>query len=242
MQSEFLMRSICYDTVLLSDKTQYDVFVDSDDEVGERVSRIAEKEIINWFFHHPMNFTDYLFYEELDIDKLKYKPFFEVQKPIITDNEKPGDLDILLVDETKPHHAIAIQVKRVKATIDKNDKISLHPNHIQKGVIQAKKMYEKYKFHRCYLMLVILTDAQLRHHGQQLFRHPSYDEKKTVYFHSVYGDLPAEVGVYFLEVSQPSSNSIDKTARISAKPIDQLNRTTDSILQFLKSKRHQKPN
>lgn len=241
MQTEFLMRSVCYDSVLLTDKTQYDIFVDSDDEIGERISQIAEKEIVSWFFNHPMNFKDYLFYEELGIDKDKYKPFFEISKPLILDNEKPGDLDILLINKAEPQRSVAIQVKRVKATIDKNDNVFLQTKHIQKGILQTKRMYQKYKFHQCYLMLVIVADAKNRLQNQQMFRHLSYQEKEVVYFHSGYGDLPEDVGVYFLEISQPSTNEIGKTAQISSKmqiaarPLDQLNDTTERVLQFIKT-------
>ena len=69
-------------------------------------------------------------------------------------------------------------------------------------------MYEKYRkvSIQCYLMLVILfADAQYRIHNQQIFRNLSYDEKKTLYFHGGYGDLPEDAGVYFLEISQPST-------------------------------------
>ena len=86
---------------------------------------IAEKEIVNWFFNHPRNFKDYLFYEELGIDKSKYTPFFErVKKPIIEDNDlrKPGDLDHLIDRQRKTSAYNCCQVKRVKAIIDKQDK------------------------------------------------------------------------------------------------------------------------
>ena len=99
-------------------------------------------------------------------------------------------------------------------------------------------MFEKYRFHRSYLMIVIVVDAQNRTNNQQLFRHLSYSEKKAIYFHKGYGDLPEEVGIYTLEIDQPSLNGIDRTSRISskvlksAKAIDQLNVTTESILQL----------
>ncbi|HWZ04771.1 MAG TPA: hypothetical protein VNX40_14240 [Mucilaginibacter sp.] len=243
MESEFLMRSICYDMVLLDDKSQYTMFVDADDVPGERVSGIVEKQIVEWFFDHPRGLTASLFYEELGIDPARYKPYFEVRKPIINDNGTPGDIDVLLIDPKKPQHTIAIQVKRVKARIDQDEKITLNTAHIENGIFQTKKMFEKYRFHLCFLMVVIVADSRHRRRDQQILRIIPYaDKKHTVYFHHGYGDLPTEVGVYFLEISQPSANEIDKTAQVSAKlqipakPIEQFARTTEKIKEMLKSR------
>jgi hypothetical protein len=242
MESEFLMRSICYDMVQLGEKSQYTMFVDTDDIAGERINGILEKQIVEWFFGHPRNLTESLFYEELGINPARYKPYFEVSKPIINDNGTPGDIDILLIDPEKPQHTIAIQVKRVKARIDQDEKITLNTAHIENGIFQTKKMFEKYRFHLCFLMVVIVADTHHRRRDQQILRIIPYaDKKHTIYFHPGYGDLPTEAGVYFLEISQPSVNEIDKTAQVSAKlqipakAIEQLNRTTEKIIELVKS-------
>lgn len=242
MESEFLMRSICYDTVQLGEKSHYNIFEDADDIDGERVSGIAEKQIVDWFFNHSRDLKTNLFYEELSIDPAKYKPYFEVSTPVITDSGTPGDIDILLVDAEKPQYSIAIQVKRVKARIGQDHKVKLNTAHIENGIYQTRKMFEKYRFHQCFLMVIIVADTRHRERDQQMLRIIPYaDKKHTVYFHQGYGDLPDEVGVYFLEISQPSANEINRTAQISAKlqipakPIEQSTRSTEKIKEFLKS-------
>jgi hypothetical protein len=241
MEEKFYMKSVCYDSVLLTDKTEYNFFVDNDDRYGDRVGSILESNIVNWFFNHPLNFAPHLFYEELDIDQ-RYILHLNVGKPIITDNRVPGDIDILLVDPNKPQRAIAIQVKRVKATINEGDEASLNVKKVPYSIFQTKEMFTKYQFYKSYLMLVILVDAQHRTGSQQMFRHLAYPEKKTVYFHSGFADLPEEAGIYVLEIDQPSLNSVDLTSRISAKalkmakPVEQLSETTENIIQLLKRK------
>lgn len=100
-------------------------------------------------------------------------------------------------------------------------------------------MHDKYRFHKSFVMLVILFDAVDHPHDQQMFRHLGYDEKKCVYRFAGLGDLPDEAGIYLLEISQPAKNSIDETARAStkmlkaARPIDQFENTTANILKMI---------
>lgn len=242
MEEPFLMRRICYDSVLLDSRTKYDLFSDGDDMQESRVNNETESRIIEWFFRDNFKFFSYLFYEELSIPA-SYKPELEVSKPIVNDNSKPGDIDILMLDPSKPQNSIAFQVKRIKGRVEK-EKTVLKTSHITDGVLQTKQMYKKYRFHQSYLMLVVVLDAQHHSHSQQMFRHLSYsDKKETIYEHSGYGDLPESTGIYILEISQPSVNSIDRTGRISAKmirkatPEEQFNRTTEDIKTLLKSRR-----
>lgn len=67
MKEMLLMRSICYDSVLLDQRTEYQLFDDSDDEIGERIRGILEAQIVRWFFQSPHQFAPYLFTEELNI-------------------------------------------------------------------------------------------------------------------------------------------------------------------------------
>jgi hypothetical protein len=240
MKEPLLMRAVCYDSVLLTSQTPYNFFKDEDDELSSRFNDSAEQEVIQWIFKHPYRIAETIFFEELEIDKT-YSPYFEVKSPIIKDNSGPGDIDILLIEETKPQYSIAIQAKRVKATIDENNEAHLKTSHIIKGIEQAKWMYEKYRFHKNYLMLVIVSDSHKRTNLSQMFRYNSVTEKESVYNHSGFGDLPEEVGIFILEINQPSINSIDHTAMITskairyAKPVEQLTNTTDRTEQFLKT-------
>lgn len=240
MQEPLLMRAVCYDSVLLTDQLQYPFFKDEDDEPGDRFNSTAETELVKWIFNHPYKFVDYLFFQELEIDR-SYTPYFEVKTPIIKDSSAPGDIDIILIDKKKPQFSIALQVKRVKATIDENGLSVLKTSQINKGVQQTKWMHEKYRFHKSYLMLTIVTDSQRRNHNAQVFRYNTVEEKSVIYKHSGFGDLPEDIGIYIFEINQPSANSINYTATIAAKalrfakPCDQLNDTTNHINLFLEN-------
>lgn len=218
------------------------MFSDQDDEAGSKFNSTSEKDIVTWMFRHPNNFIDYLFYEELEISK-NYQPFFEVKDPIIKDTTGPGDIDILLIDKNQPQYSIAFQVKRVKATISEtNDGAILKTSSIGKGIIQTKYMFDKYKFHKNYLMLIMANDSSSRKNVQQMFRYAKPDEKRIIYEHSGFGDLPEETGIYIFEINQPSINDINHTAVLSAKelrkakPIEQMNDTTLRIQRYLESK------
>jgi len=240
MEEAFLMRSTMFDIVKLSsDKLQYDLFVDDDDVMGDRFTSVIESNIVRWFFYNEQRLTQYLFYEELGIGE-NYKLFLEVQKPIIKDSGLPGDIDILLVDVVNPHLSIAFEVKKTKVIIDPDDRVILKTSKVKHGILQCKHMYNKYRFHKTFLMLLLVTDGANRGYNQQMFRYPSYAEKKSVYFHSGFGDLPEDVGIFIIEINQPSRNSIDFTGQISSKMLksaksnDQLNETTESIIAFLR--------
>lgn len=241
MEEAFLMRSVMYDSVQLSDKLQYDFFADQDDIEGERITSVIESAIIKWFFNGQHKFNNYLFYEELGIDKSTYNlRFFEVRKPIIIDNGKPGDIDILLIDEKRPDLSIAFEVKRVKAIIDTNDRVILKTSKLATGILQARHLYKKYRFHKTFFMPVLVTDSANRTYNQQMFRYPDYSDKKAIYYHNGFGDLPEDVGIFLLEINQPSKNSKDLTGAVSSKMLrfanaqDQSNNTTESVQKLLK--------
>lgn len=110
---------------------------------------------------------------------------------------------------------------------------------LRKGVQQAKWMHDKYRFHQNYLMLVVATDSERRRNQSQLFRYNKVEEKKVVYEFSGFGDLPENVGIFIIEINQPSINSINYTATIASKALrfakstDQMNKTTSRIQTFL---------
>lgn len=240
MKEPLLMQAICYDSVLLTGKELYSFFEDGDDEQGNRFTDVVEANIIEWIFNHPCKVTDTLFFQELKIEK-SHTPYFEVRSPVIKDTSAPGNIDILLVDKTSPQYSIAFQVKRIKAVIGEDDISHLKISQIDEGIQQTKWMHEKYRFHKSYLMLVIVTDSQRRKHDSQIFRYNTVQEKSVIYEHGGFGDLPEDAGIYILEINQPSSNDINQTAMIAAKTLrfakasDQLNDTTNRISSFLKT-------
>ncbi|MBN8880459.1 MAG: hypothetical protein J0I32_23145 [Sphingobacteriales bacterium] len=240
MKEPHLMRTITYDSVeLTTDQTVYDFFKDWDDVRGDRYNAEIEANLVRRILNNPYDASQSLLYDELLIPR-SYNFFTEVKGPIITDSASPGDIDILGVDKNNPHLAIGIQVKRIKAWITEEDKAIVKANQIGKGVEQTRYMFKKYRFHKNYLMLVIVADTMYRRNDCQIFRNLSLDEKQDVYRHPALKELPEQAGVFTYEISQPSSNAVHLTGTLAAKvlkaavPVEQESSTTESVIQFLR--------
>lgn len=242
-EADQVMRAVSYDSVLVQQgMTEYKLFDDLDDTDSSesRYNNESETNVIKWLLANHFDADMGLTRAELGIPS-NYKFYPEIREPIIEDRSVPGDIDLLAVEKANPHLSVAIQVKRVKSRILENGQVDIYVKHIPKAVLQAREMMLKYRFHRNYLMLVLVADTQHHKHDFQLFRNLSFEEKLRVYQHPTLHDLPEEVGLYLYELSQPSKNTIGQTATIAvkqhraAKKLDQLSRTTETIVEFLKS-------
>lgn len=243
-EADQVMRAVSYDSVLVEQGvTEYKLFddVDDPDSSESRYNNESETNVIKWLLSNHFDADMGLTRAELGIPST-YKFYPEIREPIIEDRSVPGDIDLLAVEKANPHLSVAIQVKRVKSRILENGQVDMYVKHIPKAVLQAREMMLKYRFHRNYLMFVLVADTQYHKHDLQLFRNLSFEEKLRVYQHPALRDLPEEVGLYLYELSQPSKNTIGQTATIAvkkhrdAKKFDQLSRTTETIVEFLKSR------
>lgn len=239
-EEPLIMRAVCYDSVELTGKAEYKFFDDDDDIAGDRVNEKSEEWLCKWILEHSLASPNYLFFEELNIDSGVSK-YYSISKYIIKDRGRPGDIDILLVDRKYPQLSVAFQVKKVKGYIDNDNRSNLYTKNLPDAIEQTKLMYEKYRFHKNYLMLIVPTDAAHRVENYQTFRYNSPFEKKTIYNFSGFGDLPENVGIFIYEINQPSLNSIDNTGVLSSKAIrlargiDQLHDTTERINKLIYS-------
>ena len=111
---------IVYDTKTLSSdniKKTLNFFEDVNENVPS-VTEYIEIEITKKFFEIPE--AKELLYNELSISN-----YFSYKLNCQTSNisnyiKKPGDIDIIICDKNKPQEAIAIEVKKFKAKLDKN--------------------------------------------------------------------------------------------------------------------------
>jgi hypothetical protein len=243
-EADRVMRAVSYDSVLIqAGVTEYKLFVDEDDSAADdfRYNNENESNVVKWLLTSTYDPNMELTRKELNIPR-NYRFYPEVKKPIITDQKVPGDIDLLAIDALHPESSLGIQVKRVKARISENGGVDIYTKLIPKAVFQAGEMMRKYRFHRNYLMLILVTDTQYHNHGFQLFRNLSFDEKQRVYQHPALKELHEEVGLYLYELSQPSKNTIGQTATIAvkqhrpAKLLEQPSYTTEKIVEFLKTK------
>ena len=219
IQNKFItMRSIAYDTISIKPgSVVYQLFEDDDSPSDERVNLLLEPELVKFLFNSVHKFYEYLIYEELGINNY-YSPYFEITKPIIDNpNEKPGDIDILLVEGSKLNESIAFQVKKLKGYVDKDNINKVKFSNIEEGIVQVNKMFEKFRFHKSYLMLIVANDGMNNTAKNFLFRNVDGSEIKPLYSIATYENLTEGVGVFIIEITQPTGKGIRKSGKIATK-------------------------
>lgn len=216
------MRSIAYDTVSIKpDAVIYKLFEDDNSSEDKRVTSLWERELVEFLFTHYLKLYEYLIYEELGITNT-YNPHFEKIKPIIDNpNEKPGDIDLLLVDESQIIKSIGFQVKKLKGFVDIDNISRVKFSNIEEGIVQVNKMFEKYRFYKNYLMLIVANDGMNNTTNNFLFRQVDGSEIKQLYLESTYENLKEGIGVFIVEVTQPIGKNIRKSGMIASKLIVQ---------------------
>jgi len=212
------IRSIVYDTVSLKPGSViYEFFQDDYSTKDERVNSILERELVKFLFDPFYRFYEYLIYEELGISN-SYIPFYEKSQPIIENaNEKPGDIDLILVDKSQVGNSLGFQVKRFKGFIDADGINKVKFSNIEEGIIQVNKMFEKYKFYKNYLMLIVANDGMNNTKDSFLFRQVKGPEIKPLYSMSTYENLKEGIGLFIVEITQPTGKGIRKTGKIATK-------------------------
>jgi len=212
------MRSIAYDTVSIKPgAVVYKLFEDDDSQKDERVNSLLEGELVKFLFTHNLNFYEYLIYEELGI-KNTYCPFFERSRPIIDNqNEKPGDIDLLLVDKSQMNKSVAFQVKKLKGFIDIDNINKVKFSNIEEGIVQSNKMFEKFRFYQNYLMLIVANDGMRNTSNNFFFRQVNGSEIKPLYLVQTYESLKVGIGVFIVEITQPTGKDIKKGGKIASK-------------------------
>lgn len=213
------MRSIAYDTVpIKADSAVYQFFVDNNTSMDKRVNLLLERELVKFLFDSVnVKLYEYLIFEELGI-RNTYTPFYEQSYPIIDNpNEKPGDIDLLLVDKSHVIDSIGFQVKKIKGFIDVDNLNKIKFSNIEEGILQANKMFDKYKFRQNYLMLIVANDGISNTSNNFFFRHVDGSEINPLYSSSTYEKLREGIGVFIIEITQPTSKDISKSGKIASK-------------------------
>jgi len=204
------------------------------------VTKKHEEQIIKWIVASP---AKELLLSELGVGP---NPFIDwsVKQPVIENpQDKPGDIDLLICDEHEAEHAIAFQCKRVVVRalnqVDNNvNKIS----DIKDAVNQANKQRERLGFHRNYLGILIETYGKKREQSNVLFRGSTQETFKEIYEFPQRESLSSDVGVVFIEISQPTGKSFDRMAVVGicidqhASRLDQPTQLTNRIKDLMRRK------
>ena len=169
-------------------------------------TRQDEAVIVNWFIYQPS-------FRKILLNELKL-PFYSVIRPNIKEPiikspyNNPGDIDILIFDKDQPNRAVAIECKMVNVEKqpgkDKPNKI----NKIKKAVKQTKGLLDM-GFHKVYLAIIIATYGVNSLNTNFLSRGMDVETFQKVYNFQHRENLDDRVGVIFIEIVQPSNNSIN---------------------------------
>lgn len=215
----------------------YPFFKDVSPSNASSVTSVEEKEIIRWLFEQSP--ARNLIFSELQTEQDSFFKL-EVTSPIISDpRKKPGDIDVLICGKQKPHQTIAIECKRVKVTtVDRdNDKVN-KINGVGDGVRQANALRE-FGFHRTYFAILIEVEGKNRTDYNVLSRGSSDSTFTRVYDFPHRDKLHEDIGVIFIEITQPTGKHIDEMAVVGicidkeANRLDQPTCLTNRIHELL---------
>ncbi|MGA2905025.1 MAG: hypothetical protein ABSD98_14425 [Candidatus Korobacteraceae bacterium] len=251
MMSEVLTyRQISFDTAnihsLVSPVTFFDATYPSFDG-STRITEFDEKSVVRWLMLCPP--CRDIILEELFLPTDAYYSS-AIVRPFYSPGE--GDIDLILCPRLSPHHAIALECKRVKVEIvnagqDRINKLQ----DVAGGVRQANKLYNgPFAFFQTYLAVVTEAGASAQDgenipmRGLRSHSTPQRGDTRTTTLRQLVefpgrDDLDDDIGIVLIEIAQPSRLSIDRQATVRvcvyrrAKRRDQLDAVTRRVLEVL---------
>ncbi len=237
MERTLYFRQMFYDSQDIGAKNQCSFFSESDDN-DESIRSVEERDAVKWLFQ-SLGFEQF-FVEAFFTTPSLVRHFFEVKQPLTEPSQKPGDIDLLLVDPACPHQAIAFECKRVKITSQRENIFNVTgAKGIIKGVEQANA-YQSLGFHQSYLMVILLDDARDNETPNALLRANKSEYVSEVYNLPWNAPLHEDIGIIFVKITQPSGIHYSQRAGIGycidkpAKHLEQSAKMTEKIKAFLR--------
>jgi hypothetical protein len=183
-------------------------------ESDERITAQPEGRIVDWLV--GMRAARELLLEELGLPADTYIQTGIVE-PLIAKNrsQPPGDIDLIFVPE--PHHAIAIQVKRVRVvaeTTHRDRTPGRQLGNITRLVEQANGSRE-IGFSANYALVLIECDGVARSDYNFIARGASPHVFRRIYHVTKDQPLHADVGLIFVEITQPTRTSVDRAGVVA---------------------------
>jgi hypothetical protein len=159
-----------------------------------------------------------LIFKELAVKDYHY--FLEVREPVVTNsNDKPGDIDLLLVSKIDPSIPIAFQVKKLKGFIDYKDRkeiINVKTSKISEAIKQSNIMFRNFRLHQNYLMLIVANDRQ-SFDPNFFSRQIEGPQNEPIYNLHTYQSLNNDVGIFIIEITLEEAVSGASRGMISSK-------------------------
>lgn len=188
-------------------------FNDDLNSKDESAANQDEKTILKWIFNNPV--LRMMFFEEVSV-KTTPRHKLEVGYPIVENpNKKPGDIDVLIWEQECPHEAIAVECKRVKVVVDDTGRDQVNKvNAIRNGVGQVTAVLDL-GFHKTYLAVLTVVDGRRRQECNTLFRGSTDETFTRVYEFPQRDRLHEDIGIMFLELTQPTGKDINRMATLA---------------------------
>ena len=232
MKTTLIFKVILYDSAQILGNSSVSFFQDVNGRVASVASE-SEQSIITWIMSDVQIRKFVLGCLKLD-SNTGCKVC--VREPLISNAaRKPGDIDILLCEDRKLSNAVAFQCKRVKVVSQNTDSDVVNKiESISDGVRQANATREM-GFYNTYLCLIIQTDGRMRKDNNFAFRGPTRETFSKIYDFPKRDEIDDDVGVIFIEISQPTGKNIEEACYIGvcvdkwAKPVEQPRRITEHI-------------
>src|ERR1044072_8376448 len=215
-------------------------FGNYEDLEEDDVTTKDEETIIKWLLGSP---AKDLLLRVLGVGRDSFIAY-SVKQPVVENpQKKPGDIDILICGEYRADRAIAIQCKLVKvvAFSQEEDDVSKLPD-IKGAVLQANKQRANFGFHRNYLAVIVKAYGQKRTQNNPIFRGPNQNTMKLLYEFPQRESLHSDVGILFIDITQPTGKSYDQMAVVGichdqqAMPLEQSPNLTNRIKEFMQNK------
>jgi hypothetical protein len=238
MRTLIELESVAFDTQPVSSDATVQFFV----EAGRRgviasAAEIPEPALVRWLFlQHAARgllFRKLLLQQQAHCQVQVRYPFLEKSMT------PPGDIDLLASDPDQPHLAVAIEWKRVKVRATNDGQEVVNKIEALGDAVSQVRGLKRLGFDRTYLAVVAAVDGRGVSAGNFVARGTS-DRTFCRTIEVASGlDIPPQVGLLYVEISQPLQKTIDEAAVISvavikpAKRCGQSDRTTARVEQYL---------
>lgn len=201
MQRKMIFKQLYFDSRIFTGEKDVSFFTETD-ENRESVTLLTEDQAIKWLFN-TYSFGK-LFAEGFFNDEGCIQAFFGKKEPFVFAGRKPGDIDILLIDNERPEKAIAFECKRLKVTsVDSPLPKINNVQGIRQGVKQANGL-QSLGFYKSYLMIILLDDSRHFKYPNTMMRNSKWEDVELVYDIPWNEPLNQDVGIVFVKVTQPT--------------------------------------
>lgn len=235
-----IFRQFYYDSQPIRPDGKMTFFSESDESETSIVS-FGEDEAVKWLFgiHH----LRHEIIREFFINPDSVQAHFGLQYPFTSQNKKPGDIDLLLVDKVRPDQGIAFECKRVKITSQERGYSKINnAGAIKRGIEQANGL-QSIGFYQSYLLIILLDDSRkLLDYPNTMMRNSSFNSVEEIYDIPWNEPLNSDVGVVFIKVTQPTGKHYGLMAGIGicidkdANKLEQTNSMTNRIREVIANK------